>query len=445
MAACDSIQELYAKHHAALQARYESILEATSRDCAVIASGTPVPVVGDDQTYPFRIDPRFRQWIPEGDYTHSFVVIRMGHRPRFICYQPSDYWHVVASSPDGFWADHFDIVCVARPEDAVRALPGDTGRRVFLGDPAAAPEGYAPESVNPDDTIHPLDYHRAYKTGYEVECMRRASRLAAAGHLAAQGAFRSGASELEAHLAYLSASGQLERQLPYPNIVAYNEHGATLHYDRLANDRFAEPRSCLIDAGAKCLGYAADITRTWSAGDDDFAGLIERVDKAQQQIVARVAVGMSYIELHMEMHLLLGEELAETGLVNMSAEDMVTQGVTSVFFPHGLGHHLGLQVHDAGGKLADERGNVLPQPEGHPYLRNLRPVEPGNVFTIEPGLYFIPQLLENLRRAPAGSSVNWARVGELAPFGGVRVEDDVYVSDQGLENLTRDAFLVQEG
>lgn len=445
MAASDPIQGLYAEHHAALQARYESILESASREYAVIASGMPVPVAGDDQTYPFRIDPRFRQWVPEGDYSHSFVVVRGGNRPLLVCYQPNDYWHVAASPPGGFWADHFDIVCAGTPEDAIRALPTDGGRRAFLGHPAAAPEGYDAGSVNPVEIIHPLYYRRAYKSEYEVECIRRANRLAAAGHTAAHEAFKSGASELEAHLAYLSASRQLERQLPYPNIVAYNEHGATLHYDRLEDHRLADRRSFLIDAGASCFGYAADVTRTWSAANDEFADLVGRVDKAQQTITARVAVGLSYVDLHAEMHLLLGEVLADTGLASMSAEAIVKEGVTARFFPHGLGHHLGLQVHDVGGKLADERGNTLHQPKAHPYLRNLRPVEAGNVFTIEPGLYFIPQLLDDLRAAPVGSSVNWKKVEDLTPFGGVRIEDDVYVSKHGVENLTRDAFLTLEG
>jgi len=445
MAAIDPIQGLYADHHARLQARYELTLESASRETAIIASGAPVPVAGDDQSYPFRVNPRFRQWVPEGDYTDSFVVIRPGCRPILICHQPRDYWHAVAAPPSGFWADHFDIVCVATPEDAVRALPADGGRCAFLGYPGGAADGISPDSVNPPAMIHALDYHRVCKTDYEVECIRRANRLAAAGHLAAHDAFKAGASELDAHLAYLSASRHLERQLPYPNIVAYNEHGATLHYDRLENERPRELRSFLIDAGAACLGYAADVTRTWSAADDEFAALIGHVDRAQQALVDRVAVGMSYIDLHEEMHVLLGRVLADVGVVTMSPESMAEQGVTATFFPHGLGHHLGLQVHDVGGKLADERGNPLDQPEAHPFLRNLRAVEAGNVFTIEPGLYFIPELLDSLRAAPAVRDVNWDKVDELAPFGGVRIEDDVCVTRRGLENLTRDAFHALDG
>jgi Xaa-Pro dipeptidase len=350
----------------------------------------------------------------------------------------------VAAPPSGFWADHFDIERVATPEEGIRALALDGARYTFLGDPDITPAGIPPESVNPSGVIHALDYHRLFKSEYEVECLRRANRLAVAGHLAARDAFKAGASELDAHLAYLSASRQLERQLPYPNIVAFNEHAATLHYDRLEKDRPRETRSLLIDAGATFLGYAADVTRTWSAANGRFAALIDRVDDAQQTIADRVAVGVSYLDLHLEMHEILGGVLADADLVNMSPAAMVEQGVTATFFPHGLGHQLGLQVHDVGGKLADALGNNLGQPAAHPSLRNLRPVEVGNVFTIEPGLYFIPQLLDKLRSSPAGKDVNWRNVDELLSCGGVRIEDDVFVTKRGLENLTREAFLALE-
>jgi Xaa-Pro dipeptidase len=119
---------------------------------------------------------------------------------------------------------------------------------------------------------------------------------------------------------------------------------------------------------------------------------------------------------------------------------MAEAGITSAFFPHGLGHHLGLQVHDVAGKVAGPEGPELEQPAAHPFLRNLRPVEAGNVFTVEPGIYFIPQLLDPLRGEPAGRAVNWPAVDALLPCGGVRIEDDVAVTATGTENLTRAAF-----
>jgi len=114
--------------------------------------------------------------------------------------------------------------------------------------------------------------------------------------------------------------------------------------------------------------------------------------------------------------------------------------VSNVFLPHGLGHHLGLQVHDSGGKLAGPEGDPIPQPEAWPFLRNLRPIEAGNVFTIEPGLYFIDSLLAELESSPHGRRVNWDAVASLRPCGGVRIEDNVWVGPDGVRNLTREAF-----
>jgi Xaa-Pro dipeptidase len=119
---------------------------------------------------------------------------------------------------------------------------------------------------------------------------------------------------------------------------------------------------------------------------------------------------------------------------------MVAAGVSNVFLPHGVGHHLGLQVHDAGGKLAAPDGSLLPQPEAWPFLRNLRPVEQGNVFTIEPGVYFIDALLEDLRKSSLGRHVDWDAVERLQPYGGVRVEDNVWMGPGGARNLSREAF-----
>jgi Xaa-Pro dipeptidase len=113
--------------------------------------------------------------------------------------------------------------------------------------------------------------------------------------------------------------------------------------------------------------------------------------------------------------------------------------LSRVFYPHGLGHFLGLQVHDVAG-LVDNDGAPLPRPEGYPALRLTRVLEPGNVLTIEPGLYFIDVLLREWRESGDASMIDWDRVDQLKPFGGIRIEDDVLVTEAGNEDLTRAAF-----
>ena len=124
----------------------------------------------------------------------------------------------------------------------------------------------------------------------------------------------------------------------------------------------------------------------------------------------------------------------------MSAESAVESGVSSTFFPHGLGHPIGLQVHDVAAFAADESGRTIERPPGHPYLRLTRTIEPGAVVTIEPGLYFIDMLLARLKDTREARDIDWNRVDAFRKFGGIRIEDDVACTTAAAENLTRDAF-----
>ena len=198
--------------------------------------------------------------------------------------------------------------------------------------------------------------------------------------------------------------------------------------------------SFLIDAGAQVHGYAADITRTYSAGDELFQALIDRMDALQQALIGNVRAGVDYRELHIETHRQLAGVLVDAELAKGGPDTLLATGVTAAFFPHGLGHLLGIQVHDVGGFLEDESGASIDPPSGHPFLRLTRVLQEDMVLTVEPGLYAIDMLLDNLRGAPAEQHVNWKTVEWLRPYGGIRIEDNVRVLNDGCENLTRDAF-----
>jgi Xaa-Pro dipeptidase len=101
--------------------------------------------------------------------------------------------------------------------------------------------------------------------------------------------------------------------------------------------------------------------------------------------------------------------------------------------PHGLGHSLGIQVHDVGCRTVPPRAD-------NPYLRNTTRITPGQVFTIEPGCYFIPELMAELRSSPVADRVNWDLIADVSDFGGVRIEDDVAVLEHGIRNFTREAW-----
>lgn len=433
------LPSLYTAHLEALAARSARALEAGGFDHLVVASGKPHTWFLDDQDYPFRVNPHFKAWLPLTRVPSSWIVFTPGKRPHVIYYQPRDYWHVVPDTPSGYWVDHFDVTIVRTPDDARAHLPAQAARCAIIGESNAGIGDILPN--NPRVVLEYLHYHRAFKTAYEIAMMRVASKIGARAHVAARHAFERGDSEFDIHLAYCAAAGQGDGDLPYGNIIALNEHGAVLHYTELHRNAPARSDSFLIDAGASFHGYACDITRTY-AGEHapEFKALIDAVDAVQRALCLKVRAGLDYAALHIDAHHALAGVLRDQGFVRCSAEAAVATGITSVFFPHGLGHGIGLQVHEVSGLARDATGGEIPRPPGHPYLRLTRTLAPGMVATIEPGIYFIPMLLDELRGKPLASDVDFARVDRFRHFGGIRIEDDVVVTDDIPENLTRDAF-----
>jgi Xaa-Pro dipeptidase len=167
------------------------------------------------------------------------------------------------------------------------------------------------------------------------------------------------------------------------------------------------------------------------------------MESLQRQLCAAVKPGQDYREIHLLAHRLIAEALCRSGvIVGCDAEQAVRNGLSAVFFPHGIGHLLGLQVHDVAGLAADDAGRAeIPRPAGHRYLRLTRRLEPGFVVTIEPGVYFIDLLLDEAQRNGLGRYIHWDTVRQLKPYGGIRIEDDVACTATDTpENLTRDAF-----
>jgi len=428
---------LYAHHLQQIKERTNRALQANHFDRVLIAAGVDKFTFLDDRPYPFCANPHFKAWLPLTRHPHCWIAYTPGTRPKLAYFLPDDYWHLPPEAPAGEWTTHFDITVISTPEQAAAVLAG-SGRTAILGEADAALAGFEPD--NPRGLLDHLHYHRACKTPYEVALMRQASARAVRGHVAARVAFLEGRSELDIHRGYLAATGHSDLDLPYGNIVALNEHGATLHYQYQQAQPPHPSRSLLIDAGASESGYAADITRTWAADRSAFASLIEAVDAAQRALVDGVRAGTDYRALHLQAHVRLASILQAEGIVDMSAEGQVETGISGVFFPHGLGHLLGLQVHDVAGFAASESGGILAKPEGHPTLRLTRTLQPGMVVTIEPGIYFIDTLLAQLKQGDHAGAVNWDRVEQLRPYGGIRIEDDVVCTADAPENLTRDAF-----
>lgn len=435
----DDLDHHYPAHFAELVQRTERAMALCGVDKLLIGSGSLVYQFLDDLPLPFRPNPLFRQWLPEVDAPDCWIEFQPGHKPRLIYTQPADYWHIVPQDPAGAWVPCFDVRVVRDAEQARSELPADLSAHVMLAPPGTGIGDRAPD--NPPKLLAALHYRRAAKTAYELALMRQASLTGARAHRAAEAAFRAGESEWGIHVLYMAAAQQDDSDLPYTNIICLNEHAAVLHYYGLDRAPVAQSRSFLIDAGASCHGYASDITRSYAAEPGPYADLISAVDRVQQNLASRVRAGTDYRQLHLDCHRQLAGVLREAGVLRIEPDAAVERGVSSTFFPHGLGHLIGLQVHDVAGFQADELGEQsIPKPEGHPYLRLTRTLQQDFVLTIEPGLYFIPMLLEALRSGPHREAVDWRTVEQFLPFGGIRIEDDVRVTDDAPENLTRDAF-----
>ena len=433
-----SLDEMYASHLQGLMRRTDRSLADSGFDALVIQAGRPPVQFQDDQDYPYKVNPQFKAWVPITDNPRCILVYSPGAKPKLLFYRPDDFWHKAAGLPEGGWTASVEVIAMSDDAKA-SAHWAKLGRVAILGPDGASP-GADGATLNPPELLKRLDYDRAVKSPYELECMRMASRLGARGHAAALAVFKRGGSEYSAHMSYLEACTQREEEMPYNNIVAFNENAAVLHYQHLERHTPTELRSFLIDAGAQYRGYAADITRTYAKGPGRFADLIAAMDQAQLQLCDEILAGRDYREVHLTAHRILGDVMQRAGIIKLSGQEALESGVTSVFFPHGIGHLLGLQVHDVGGVMGDLQGRERKRPEGHPYLRLTRMLEPGVVVTVEPGIYFIESLLAAAHADKRRAHIDWSVVEELKPFGGIRIEDNVVATATKPENMTRDAF-----
>ena len=441
----DALAPLFREHLAEIGRRTAGALAASGFDGLLLHAGEPLGVFEDDQHYPFKAHAPFRWWAPLADGPGSLVHIRPGLPPRLIFRVETDFWYQPASLPQAWWPAAFEVVEARSREEVRAALPADLARTAWIGDPSPEIAAWGVGAVNPPALMRRLDFQRARKTAYEIACLREANRIGAQGHRAAEACFRACGSEYEIHQAYASACGQREQELPYNAIVALDEAASVLHYQVLRRTRPASPRTLLLDAGASFAGYGSDITRTHAFGgagaaDAAFAGLIAGMDRVQQGLCGMVRPGVDWRDIHLAAVEGIAGLLHEAGVIRCGVAESLANGVARLFFPHGIGHMLGLQVHDVGGTMADDEGGTLARPPSDPALRLTRRLEPGFVVTMEPGLYFIDALLGPARSGPQAPHVDWHLVEQLRPYGGIRIEDDLAVTADGCENLTRQAF-----
>lgn len=271
--------------------------------------------------------------------------------------------------------------------------------------------------------------------------MRRAIAITVEAHKAGMAATRQAHREAEVRAAIEAVMTTHQAAPAYTSIVTVR--GEVLHSDRSPNP-LTPGDLLLVDAGAEIeTGWASDITRTWPVSGQfspTQRAVYDVVLAAHDGAIAALQPGIEYRDIHLIAAKIVAEGLVDLGILRGTPESLVEQDLHAFFFPHGIGHLLGLDVHDLEdfGDLAGYApGRTRSSRFGLGYLRLDRPLQPGMVVTIEPGFYQVAALLQDAeRREQAGDRVNWERLADFADVQGIRIEDDVLVTETGSEVLS---------
>lgn len=418
-----AVAQAIARRRRAVEAQWR-VLDAV----VVIGAGAPIPIPGRaDRVYPF--------------FAHSeyFYLTDRQRAGAVLAYDPQEGWTEfvpVAGADERLWSG------ATGDEEGtpVSTLgPWLEKRRGRLVAQLGAPVPEAPS--NPDIVAElraALDRVRRIKDNVELARMRVASDATRAGFAAAVAVLAPGISEravqIEIEAAFFRSGADA---VAYDSIVASGPNAAVLHH--LPTPRtLAAGELVLIDAGAEYRCYDCDVTRTYpvsgtfSPQQTDVYALVANV---QREAIARCRAGAEYRDIHLSAAVDVAQGLIDLGLLRGSATDLVEQGAAALFFPHGIGHMVGLGVRDAGGYLP---GRSRSQAPALRFLRIDLPLEAGHVVTVEPGIYFPAHVLDDpdVRRQHR-NSVRWDRVDTWRGFGGVRIEDSVLIREHGNEVLTR--------
>lgn len=435
------MKQLFTQHIARLQQVVQTVLESHFASGLWIYSGAAKTHFLDDQTAPFKINPHFNYLFPFPTAENCWLFLDGKNKPTIYFYAPNDYWHTPPVAPtDAFFADEFQWVIFQNSQEMAKFIQNPTAC-LFIGEDENLAKSLGFQQINPQKALNQLHFERSIKSEFEIECIYQAQLSALKGHEVAKQAFFEGKSEFEINLAYLQATQQSDSNVPYGNIMAINEHGAILHYTQLDFAPNPQKQSFLIDAGTTFHGYASDITRTYAFDPKgEFAEMVNQMEQFKHRIIEQLAVGVNYLSYHTQMHQWICEMLKQFDFVRLPPEQIFEEGISRAFFPHGLGHLLGLQVHDVAGFQQNQRGTRKSPPEIYPSLRCTRNLAENMVLTIEPGFYFIDMLLNPLQNSPLARHINWQKIAEFKPFGGIRTEDNIVMRATGAENLTQKAL-----
>lgn len=411
-----------------IQKRKERVANALSSllkngDVVTVSSGTAITKPGGhDQTYPF---------LPHPEY----FWLTGSRRP----------WGVSVFSKDEGW---IDFVRPITREEKIWEGGGVEPKGRDISTLSAWMEkknfkrvyalGQTTHPQPPDfETIQEcFSSVRRHKDSEEVALVRKLAGLANAGYSALPGIIRAGITERDIQLEYESRVLRAgSEKMPYDTIVGTGSNSAVLH--AIPTSRVTKNEELvLIDAGADLYDYCVDVTRVFPVDgrmNTRQQSIYQIVKQAQEKSIALCRPGTEWRDVHLASSRIIAEGLVDLGILKGSVDTHVEAGSVSVFFPHGVGHMVGLRVRDVGGKP-----NPHPKKYAGSRLRIDLPMEENFLMTVEPGLYFIEALLkdEDTRKAYK-DLVNWDEALKWLDFGGIRIEDDILITKDGPENLTQ--------
>ena len=395
----------------------------------VVGAGEPVPLPeGSDQTYPFRAHAEY-YYLAAQECTGGVVAFdpRDGAAAGWVSFVPA------VTEGERVWEGRGQT-----PGTPLAALgPWLAARRgrpiAQLGAPVC--------QVTADDALTTstrdlLRHARRPKDDHEIALLRRAAAATAAGYATLRALVRPGVTEralqIELEAEFFRHGGT---RPGYASIVGSGPNSAVLHFEPTARAARAG-EFVLVDAGAEIDRYMADVTRTFVVGEPSAfqRDLYQVVLGAEERAITRCLPGAEWKDIHLATAVDLVGGLVSMGVMRGAPESLVEQEAHTLFFPHGLGHMVGLGVRDGSGTPPGRTKDPRPS------LRTLRmdlPLAAGYVVTVEPGLYFIPALLNDpARRARFRDCVDWRLVEQHLDLGGVRIEDNIRVTAGAPENLT---------
>ena len=303
-----------------------------------------------------------------------------------------------------------------------------------LGCPIA---GVVSDAARAPEIAQALLHARRPKDDVELERMRAAAAATAPGYAAAKRVVQAGITErqicVELECAFMRHGAD---RVAYDTIVASGPNSAVLHF--MPTARVVRPgEHVLIDAGVAINRYVSDVTRTYRApGGDDamFRDLYNVMLSVEEHAITQCTAGREWQDVHLEAAVGIVTGLVAMGFMKGNPQTLVETEAHTLFFPHGLGHLVGLGVRDGSGRAPGRA------PSKRPGLSNLRadlPLLRGYAITVEPGVYFIPALINNREhREKFKDAVVWDRVEAMFAFGGIRIEDNVVITDGAPEVLT---------